>query len=91
VRPDRPEKRSRQAIWHGEQTSLIRSGDDTVSFAQRISGLPLFKLEWPTWTFAGVEGIEPTNNDAEQVLRHAVPWRKSSGGTDSEAGSRFVE
>ena len=35
--------------------------------------------------------IEPTNNDAERVLRHAVPWRKSSGGTDSETGSRFVE
>jgi transposase len=31
------------------------------------------------------------NNDAERVLRHAVLWRKSSGGTDSEAGSRFVE
>ena len=31
------------------------------------------------------------NNDAERVLRHAVLWRKSSGSTDSEAGSRFVE
>ena len=39
----------------------------------------------------GVNGYEPTNNDAERVLRHAVLWRKSSGGTDSEAGSRFVE
>ncbi len=38
-----------------------------------------------------MEGIEPTNNDAERVLRHAVLWRKSSGGTDSQAGSRFVE
>jgi transposase len=24
-------------------------------------------------------------------LRHAVIWRRTSGGTDSEAGSRFVE
>ena len=24
-------------------------------------------------------------------MRHAVLWHKSSGGTDSEAGSRFVE
>jgi len=31
------------------------------------------------------------NNDAGRVLRHAVLWCKSSGGTDSEAGSRFVE
>jgi transposase len=42
------------------------------------------------WTFVRVEGIEPTNNAAERALRHAVMWRKTSYGTDSEAGSRFV-
>jgi len=51
----------------------------------------LLRQESWLWTFVWVEGIEPTNNDAERVLRHAVLWRKSSGGTDSEAGSRFVE
>ena len=35
--------------------------------------------------------IEPTNNHAERALRHGVIYRKLSGGTDSEAGSRFVE
>jgi len=43
------------------------------------------------WTFVRVEGIEPTNNEAERALRHGVIYRKTSGGTDSEAGSRFVE
>jgi len=43
------------------------------------------------WTFVRVEGIEPTNNHAERALRHGVIYRKLSGGTDSEAGSRFVE
>ena len=43
------------------------------------------------WTFVDVEGIEPTNNAAEQALRHAVIWRKLSFGTQSAAGSRFVE
>ncbi len=43
------------------------------------------------WTFTRIEGVEPTNNAAERVLRHAVIWRRISGGTDSEAGSRFVE
>ena len=43
------------------------------------------------WTFVRVEGIEPTNNDAERALRHGVIYRKLSGGTDSESGSRFVE
>jgi transposase len=43
------------------------------------------------WTFVWQEGIEPTNNAAERALRHAVLWRKGSGGTDSRRGSRFVE
>jgi transposase len=43
------------------------------------------------WTFVRVCGIEPTNNEAERALRHGVIYRKLSGGTASEAGSRFVE
>jgi len=43
------------------------------------------------WTFARVEGGEPTNNAAERALRPAVLWRKGSFGSDSEAGSRFAE
>src|SRR3954453_19630072 len=43
------------------------------------------------WTFVRVEGIEPTNNEAERSLRHAVLYRVTSRGTDSESGSRFVE
>jgi transposase len=42
-------------------------------------------------TFVRVEGIEPTNNDAERALRHGVIARKTSGGTARESGSRFVE
>jgi transposase len=43
------------------------------------------------WTFVWHEAVEPTNNAAERALRHAVLWRRSSGGTDSQRGSRFVE
>ena len=43
------------------------------------------------WTFARHPGIEPTNNAAERALRHAVCWRKTSYGTNSPRGSRFVE
>ena len=47
---------------------------------------------WPAlWTFARVEGVEPTNNGAERALRPAVLWRKGSFGSDSAAGSRFAE
>jgi transposase len=51
----------------------------------------LLAEETHLWTFVRVEGIEPTNNEAERSLRHAVLYRKTSGGTDSESGSRFVE
>lgn len=43
------------------------------------------------WTFTRVEGVEPTNNAAERVLRPAVIARKLSYGTHSAAGSRFIE
>jgi transposase len=47
---------------------------------------------WPAlWTFARVEGADPTNNVAERALRPAVLWRKGSFGSDSGAGSRFAE
>lgn len=51
----------------------------------------ILELEQALWTFVVHEGIEPTNNHAERLVRHGVLWRKSSFGTDSEAGSRFVE
>ena len=43
------------------------------------------------WTFARVDGGEPTNHVEERALRPAVLWRKGSFGADSEAGSRFAE
>lgn len=43
------------------------------------------------WTFARVEGVEPTNNHAERTLRPAVLWRKGSFGHQSETGKQFVE
>jgi transposase len=47
---------------------------------------------WPSlWTFARVDGVEPTNNAAERALRPAVLWRKGSFGSASAAGSRFAE
>lgn len=51
----------------------------------------LLRLEGALWTFARVKGIEPTNNHAERMLRPAVIWRKTSQGSHSLAGCRFVE
>src|SRR3954462_4102655 len=51
----------------------------------------ILKVEEGLWAFAKVKGIEPTNNAVARALRHAVFWRRISGGTDSADGSRFVE
>jgi transposase len=51
----------------------------------------ILELEPALWTFAYVEGVEPTNNVGEHRIRHGVMWRKTSFGTDSPSGSRFVE
>ena len=43
------------------------------------------------WLFATLEGVEPTNNHAERILRRGVLWRKNAFGCHSAAGCRFVE
>jgi transposase len=52
---------------------------------------PLYTDRDHLWTFIRVEGIEPTNNTAERALRPAVIYRKLSFGTQSAAGSRYLE
>ena len=51
----------------------------------------LLKHSESLWTFVRVSGVEPTNNAAEQAVRHPVIMRKISYGTHSQAGSRFIE
>ena len=62
-------------------------------FNARVRGFckELYDYHERLWLFVEVEGVEPTNNAAERSLRHAVIWRKLSFGTQSAAGSRFVE
>jgi transposase len=43
------------------------------------------------WTFVEDQNVEPTNNYAEQIVRQGVLWRKTSFGTQSERGARYVE
>ena len=50
----------------------------------------LLKSESALWLFVTVEGLEPTNNAAERAIRPAVLWRRTSFGSQSEAGSIFV-
>lgn len=43
------------------------------------------------WTFVHDQSVAPTNNIAERIVRQGVLWRKSSFGTQSERGARYVE
>ena len=72
------------------RAALVRG---TTGDAPKTAGVcrDLLTVEAALWTFARHDGIEPTNNAAERAIRHPVCWRKTSYGTDSEPGSRFVE
>jgi transposase len=63
-------------------------GDDArvAKFCENI-----LNLESALWTFTRVEGVEPTNNFMERLVRLAVLWRRRSFGCNSVAGCRFVE
>lgn len=70
---------------------LLCQGADLSHAKTRHTCENILKLETALWTFVYVEGVEPTNNHAERCLRRGVLWRRRSFGTQSEAGSRFVE
>lgn len=48
-------------------------------------------VEPALWTFTRRDGVEPTNNHIERLLRPGVLWRKNAFGCHSEDGCRFVE
>ena len=48
-------------------------------------------IEAALWTFTRHEGVEPTNNHIERLLRPGVLWRKNAFGCHSDDGCRFVE
>ena len=70
---------------------LLRSGTQCGHADTRGTCRELYAHCAWLWTFLHHEGVEPTNNAGERSLRHAVIWRKLSFGTQSAAGSRFVE
>ena len=84
--------RTRYAAWlRVEVRALLERG--VASACAKTAGTcrEVLAVEESLWTFTRRPGVEPTNNAAERAVRHAVCWRKTSYGTDSETGSRFVE
>jgi transposase len=88
---DRQELRRRLIPLQARLGRLLRRGEASPDPKAPALSRELRKW-WPAlWTFARVDGVEPTNNAAERALRPAVLWRKGSFGSDSEAGSHFAE
>jgi hypothetical protein len=71
--------------------TLLQQGADTADSRTATTCKRLVKQKVALWTFVRVAGIEPTNNCAEQAIRAAVIWRKMCFGTQTCAGSRYVE
>ncbi len=75
-----------QAAMH----ALLVAGSRRVDAPEGLCA-ELLAHEAALWTFVREERVEPTNNAAERALRSPVLWRKGCFGTQSDAGSRFVE
>jgi len=76
----------RQAVrdWLGDGAACADA--KAAAFCQN-----LLDAEPALWTFLYQEGVEPTNNHIERLLRPGVLWRKNAFGCHSAAGCRFVE
>jgi transposase len=74
-----------------EITRLLAQGTTCEHPKTAATCAHILKRQAALWTFVDVEGIEPTNNAAERAIRTGVIWRKTSLGTQSEAGSLFAE
>ena len=90
-RIDRAELQARLQPVRSRLHKALRRGSagadkKTQRFCRR-----LLKVYAALWTFAVAEGVEPTNNHAERMVRPAVLWRKGSFGNHSTEGCRFAE
>jgi transposase len=88
---DRETFRQRMKQVRRRILAALEEGRDVAS--DKVSGMcnEMLRYREALFTFVDVEGVEPTNNTAEQAVRFGVLWRKICFGSDSAVGSRFVE
>jgi transposase len=70
---------------------VLQEGLRSSCAKTRRTCLRLSKNTAALWTFVRYEGIEPTNNTGERAIRRAVIIRKTSFGSQSDHGCRFLE
>ena len=74
-----------------ELQGVLEQGRDCADSKAATFCSNILALYPALWLFAAIEGVEPSNNHAERILRLGVLWRKNSFGCHSVAGCRFVE
>lgn len=76
--------------WYARFCRLLERYQERADDAGRLVRR-LVREMTSLWVFLRAHGVDPTNNLAERGLRFGVMWRKTSHGTDSEQGNRWVE
>lgn len=82
----RPSLRRRMRRHETAFGKLLDRGEQSQDPRVRGFSADLNRQWRQLWTFVDEEGVEPTNNAAEQAIRLGVMLRKRSGGTRSTAG-----
>ncbi len=88
---DRPGLQARLDPTARELQGILEQGRSCADSKAATFCFNLLALYPAMWLFAVIEGVEPTNNHAERILRLGVLWRKNAFGCHSPAGCRFVE
>jgi transposase len=88
---DRPALQGRPDGAARELERLLRAGRRCADPKAATFCANVLKLLPAVWRLVVTEGVAPTNNHAERLLRRGVLWRKNAFGSASAAGCRFVE
>jgi transposase len=88
---DRPGLQTRLDPIARELQGVLEQGCSCADSKAATFCANLLALYPALWLFASIEGVEPTNNHVERILRLGVLWRKNAFGCHSAAGCRFVE
>lgn len=90
------EKRFERKVFQEKMVPIRARVEELLEVALHVPGISgsakdMVSVKAGLWSFVDNNGVEPTNNEAERVLRPAVIMKKLTFGTMSEGGSRFVE
>ncbi len=88
---EREELKTRTRPLGPKFLEIVSDGSVCDSIKTANTCVEIGKVAHHAFTFIEVENVEPTNNHGERQIRPAAIWRRVSFGTQSPAGTLFVE